>query len=357
MSKTDSRSAEEQTPGEVSKQLVAAREKLGLTRKDVADRLNLTATLIKYLDEGDFGKMPRPAFVRGYLRSYARAVKLPVDEIMDLYEKEVPAVELSGVSGRASRKSGATATTANSPVSRTPLIALAVLVLVAGAVWWAVGEKGRGMTLDAISLPLVPEPGVEQVAPDFDDRLTDSDEGKESEEGDGGGEFQSEDEPGSSPDAQEARAHLADAGQSAPDAQEARAHLADAGQSAPDAPAEEVEEAKKVEEGLVTGESGGVEVAKRLEDNKTRITVDAGGPDLVELTFSGECWVEVTDGARGRVYRDLVDAGHVLNIQGRVPFEILLGNVTRVEMLYNGRPVDLASFATRSNTARVLLKE
>ena len=76
-----------------SMMLCAAREDLGLSQKEVADQLYLTTTFIKHIDEGAFDKFPKPAFIKGYLRSYARTVELSGDEVVACYEKELHAAE------------------------------------------------------------------------------------------------------------------------------------------------------------------------------------------------------------------------------------------------------------------------
>ena len=92
---------EEQTPPSASALLVTARESLGFSQKEVADKLYLTTTFIRYIDAGEFEKIPKQAFVKGYLRSYARTVNLSGDEIVSLYEAELqahtPEPEIKGV--------------------------------------------------------------------------------------------------------------------------------------------------------------------------------------------------------------------------------------------------------------------
>ena len=122
--------------GGPSPHFVAAREKLGLTQKEVADKLFLTTTFIKYIDEGEFDKIPKPAFIKGYLRSYARVVELSGDEMVALYEAALtagePEAEIRGVT---EESVGTAAITG--PVLQTGLIGLAGLALIVGIVWWA----------------------------------------------------------------------------------------------------------------------------------------------------------------------------------------------------------------------------
>ena len=72
----------------VSKLLVEARQSLNLSQKEIADQLYLTKTLIQQLEEGEFGDRSTKAFVKGYLRSYARVVGLSADDLIQRFEEE-----------------------------------------------------------------------------------------------------------------------------------------------------------------------------------------------------------------------------------------------------------------------------
>ena len=54
--------------------LTEARQQLGLSQKEVGDKLFLAQSLIEHIDEGRYSSIPKKAFIRGYLRNYARIV-------------------------------------------------------------------------------------------------------------------------------------------------------------------------------------------------------------------------------------------------------------------------------------------
>ncbi|MGH8618101.1 MAG: helix-turn-helix domain-containing protein [Burkholderiales bacterium] len=62
--------------------LRAAREAQGLAAVDVARHLRLSPHQIEALETDDHGKLPGPVFVRGFLRNYARLVKLDPDTVV-----------------------------------------------------------------------------------------------------------------------------------------------------------------------------------------------------------------------------------------------------------------------------------
>lgn len=67
--------------------LKAAREDAGLALADVAERLRLSTTIVKALEADDYERLPGAAFVKGYLRNYAKLVGLPADDIANLYQQ------------------------------------------------------------------------------------------------------------------------------------------------------------------------------------------------------------------------------------------------------------------------------
>jgi cytoskeleton protein RodZ len=68
-------------PGAV---LAAARVAQNLTVADVARQLKLSANQIMALEAGDFERLPGPVFVRGFVRNYARLLKVDPDRLLDM---------------------------------------------------------------------------------------------------------------------------------------------------------------------------------------------------------------------------------------------------------------------------------
>ena len=70
--------------------LKRAREKAGLSIDEVADKLIVSADIIKAIDNSQADALPALTFTQGYIRSYARMFDLPADEIIDAYNNVVP---------------------------------------------------------------------------------------------------------------------------------------------------------------------------------------------------------------------------------------------------------------------------
>ena len=62
--------------GVPGKTLAAEREAMGWTVEQVADQLKLAVRQVIALEEGDYANLPGPAVVRGFVRAYAKILKL-----------------------------------------------------------------------------------------------------------------------------------------------------------------------------------------------------------------------------------------------------------------------------------------
>ena len=70
--------------------LTDARNQAALSQADVAKRMNLMVRTIQALEEDDFKNLPGPTYVRGYLRTYARLVGLDSEQLVRIYSQEFP---------------------------------------------------------------------------------------------------------------------------------------------------------------------------------------------------------------------------------------------------------------------------
>jgi len=81
---TDNEQHQVMLPGQ---RLAAGREALALSQADIATRMNLSVSYIRALENGDYKRLPGMAFVRGYIKNYAKLVDLPVAELVAQLEQ------------------------------------------------------------------------------------------------------------------------------------------------------------------------------------------------------------------------------------------------------------------------------
>ena len=80
-------------------------------------------------------------------------------------------------------------------------------------------------------------------------------------------------------------------------------------------------------------------------------------PGMHQLIFSfdGSSWVEVKDATGHTVFSQMNAKGTTQMVEGRPPFQLVVGNASRVRLQYNDQPVDLRPH-TRVEVARLTLE-
>ena len=352
-----------------SELLAEARQRLGLSQKEVADKLYLTTSFIKYIDAGEFSSLPKPAFIKGYLRTYARVVDLSGDEIVALYDAELqitePTPEIRGVTEEDVGTASITG-----PVLQTGLIGLGGLALVVSVIWWLVSDPEEETPLS------VTQPGVSQPATQDSSEVVFDFELPSQE----GAALQSEQvsQAPALPDQTglESQVAMTETLRAIDTVQHSLAEIVAESPEVSAIPVTEASIQEAVAEQSIsepsTSEPSTSEPFTSEQDNprvvavadsvkferttdgaRSFVTVDASGFDQLELSFRDECWVEITDNQFGLIYNDLNKVNDVLTIYGTAPFKVLLGKATGVEMIYNGRPFGLEPFISRDRTAKL----
>ena len=111
--------------------LTRARENMSLSQKEIASRLNLKEEIITALDTNRFNNLPAPTYVRGYIRSYARAINLDADNLISIYEgsADAPPEIFPDV-----KPKGQTSSKDTSAKVMSYLITFTLMILI--IVWW-----------------------------------------------------------------------------------------------------------------------------------------------------------------------------------------------------------------------------
>lgn len=353
-------------PG-VSVLLSQARERLGLSQKEVADKLFLTTSFIRYIDDGEFERISKPAFLKGYLRSYARVVELSGDDMVARYEAEQQSVEPTPeIRGVTEEKVGTASITG--PVLQTGVVGLIGLIALIAFIWWLASDSeedtprvtsvatSQQITVEDNALEVAketlttPVTESESVAEDSAlpvmpaDRQTDIQDGFADQSGMASSAVatDTDTDTGTTDIAGNTSAITEQTPQ--PTAQIVVDDDIDSSNT--DAQNAEAAEAEP-----------SIRVDRTTDGERSYITVDAGGFDQLELGFTEQCWVEVEDAEQGRIYNDLNREGDVLTLYGSAPFKLLLGKATAVEMIYNGRPFNLDPYIAPDRTAKLTVTE
>ncbi|MDP3033469.1 MAG: DUF4115 domain-containing protein [Rhodocyclaceae bacterium] len=272
----------------VGQRLRAAREAAHLSIHEVADSIKFSPRQIELLEAGDHAALPGNTIVRGFVRGYARLLKLDGDELLHLLDADIPNVPGEV---RAPENMGI----ASTPEARqwSPLISVTIVLALAAL-------------LIAVWHYFVPVSAESVVA--------------------AGSRFWS------APQTLLTPAPVA----STPPLAETKESSAVALPSAvPVGPATDVAVAAPIS----TVQSGPV----------------AAAGSTLQFVFSGRSWVEVSDVTRQTLHSAENQAGSRLTLIGRPPFDIVIGNASKVSLTYDERTIDLAPY-TRAEVARLTLE-
>jgi cytoskeletal protein RodZ len=70
-----------------------ARERLGLSVDDIAQRTKIRAPTLRAIENDDFDRLPPPIFTRGFLKAYAREVGLDPDAVAERFTAALQAAD------------------------------------------------------------------------------------------------------------------------------------------------------------------------------------------------------------------------------------------------------------------------
>ena len=315
-------------PGE---SLRTARESKSWTVAEAAERLNLTPQRLSQIEEGDFDKLPGSTFARGYIRAYAKLLELDQNRLVLEFD-QFTGTDAAGSSVHSLGH-------IEQPVSYSQRIlrfvsfALLLGLVGAGLYWWQ-----------------------EQTERQANESATTSIEHVEVEGADGTTQIHPLEEP-------EDQAVLA--GQdgielslpsvSAEPTAESEAELAQAqAQALADAPAQpQTSASAAVSDALADEPDSAIENAAASPAPAAE-PVLAAGQGQVNVTFTADCWTQLTD-ANGKIlFSALKRGGESLSVVGKAPLELRLGFARGAQVSYNGQTVDVSPFTT-GETARLKL--
>lgn len=101
-------------------------------------------------------------------------------------------------------------------------------------------------------------------------------------------------------------------------------------------------------------EQPGAEQPGAEQPEVEQLVADEGAMRL-SVTYSGDCWTEITDASGRRLFFDLGKAGRTVELSGEPPFNVLFGNAENVSLKVNGADYAVAATDRRGRTARLTI--
>lgn len=286
--------------------LSSARRALNLTQEQVAADLRLKTDLIKALEEEDYSRLPTHMYIAGYLRNYARLLKIPVEPLLTALDKAK--LESPPLINDVSRPRKAS----HSRLMVKLFVLVLFVVVIAGLVSW----------IQSQNLDLFLGKHVEQQQGQTEQQQPKALLAPLSEK------------PADEPLVNESRTLESEA---IPD-------------PVTEVIAEVIDEVAKVEDAVIEEVLTPEIVTEEVANAAAQAEPLKGGVELM-LQFSDDCWAEVKDSRGVSLVYDLYRGGQSKQVKGIPPFDIFLGNAAVVTIEYNGQAYD-ASAHIRGKLAR-----
>jgi cytoskeleton protein RodZ len=287
------------SPGQV---LAEARERQGLSRTEIAQRLHMSPSQVEALESGEYARLPKGPFLRGFVRNYAKLLGVDSEPLVAGLAEAAPATPRIVVPSQNIRFDPLHERISSSPYVKGGLIAGVVLAFGFAAMYWWTAVRD--------------EPPASQAAKKL--------------------------EPAQS---QIAQAPLP-AAETPPPVEAPRMEAPPPATATPaPAPAPTKSEPPKSEPKADAPKAD----APKAEAPKPAV-VPPGGGRLV-FSFRGESWVEVKDATGKMLISRVNEPGSQAEVVGKPPFSAIVGNAAEVTLRYNGRDFPLEPH-TRVSVAR-----
>ncbi|AVF94364.1 TPA: cytoskeleton protein RodZ [Vibrio diabolicus] len=291
------------------------RESLGMSQKQVADRLRLRVSVIEDIENNRFESQQVATFTRGYLRSYAKFVGL--DEKMVLTALEQTA-DVQPQEQEIEMQSFSRKTKDEKHNSRIMLLTWVIGLVIIGisAAWWWQNQQENSLTKEVTDSSVeAPKPTAQELA-DID-LMT------------------AEELIASTPE---------DVVSTSNDVVETS-----------EVPVEQGSDPQLAETENTTSVDSEepVAVIETAEEEQPAPVVPEG-MTLLTMKFKADCWIQVKDTNGKTLVSGTHKPGQDVELTGKAPFKVILGAPEGVTMTFASEPVDLSGY-TSGKVARFTL--
>ena len=291
-------------PGQI---LSDARKKLKLTKQNVADKLNFRLTLVDEIENELFDTSVPETFNRGYLRNYAKLVNVSQEDVLISYEQlnvaKTQASELQSFS------KGTEKLAENNRIMWISYFILAILIG-STVVWWMQNNTEQNQIETVASQSVDAEKNLQKTS-NAVNQIPESTTVISAIE---------KNDLNNTIDLPPMPAVISNEESSAitnPVIQTTNRQTNE-------------EDAAKPEEILLS------EVTELIKPDATLTNVT--------FTFSGDCWVNISDATGERIAWGVKKLGYVMKISGQAPFNVTLGRPELVAINFSDEIIDMSQF-------------
>jgi len=301
--------------------LLAERRSQGLSLGDIARQLKLSVRQVEALERDEYGGFSGSVFVRGFLRNYAKLLRLDPDRLLEAAGQSIAPVRVneSAVPEMPMASANREGTHRVLTWGAFGVLAVVVLFLLASNASKEQRETQEAEKPLASAAPVLHPAEPPAVAA-------------------------SQSPSGAMPPRE--------SGSTAPvsDNAVAAAPIPGSASAEPSEPRAATELRTEVE----SQPPSGARAEESAAAARPRVFV-SGGASQIRMVFEDESWVEVRDGSGDTIFSRLNAPGTERLIRGQPPFVVTVGNAHAVKLLYRGKSIDLGPH-TRVDVARVTLE-
>lgn len=301
-----------------------AREQLGLSQQAVAERLCLKVSTVRNIEEDKAPADLASTFLRGYIRSYAKLVHIPEEELLPMMEKQAP-VRAAKVAPMQTFSLGKRRKKRDGWLMSFTWLVLFVVIGLTGAWWWQ-NHKAQQEEITTMA---------DQSSAELNNSGNDG--------------AQSVPLNTDSSTSVEPQTAATDSQAVEPVQTPVPATTADqtTAQNAVVAPSQ-----ANVDTAAAT--PAPANTAQPLPTDQAGVAATtAGDANALIMNFSADCWLEVTDATGKKLFSGLQRKDGTLNLTGQAPYKLKIGAPAAVQIQYQGKPVDLSRFIRTNQVARL----
>lgn len=324
---------DQNAPLSAGQRLRNAREQLGLSQQTVAERLCLKVSTVRQIEEDNLPSDLAATFLRGYIRSYARIVHIPEEELLPAVKKEEPfrPAKVNTVQGmplgkRRKKRDGW--------LWSFTFLVLFVVIGLTGTWWWQ-NHKAQQDEITSMADDSSARLNADNSQP-VDLNNTDSNTGGDI-----------------------ALSTPADV----PSTPEPTTQDIASSPLTPPAPEQNnVVSPSQMPDVSAQNDPAAAIVSQAPSETETQMASDPGETpqtpvdnNALVMNFNADCWLEVIDATGKTLFSGMQRKDGHLNLTGQAPYRLKIGAPAAVEIQYQGKTVDLSRFIRASQVARLTL--
>lgn len=298
-------------PGQLLKE---AREALNLSHEDISSRLKLRVEVLQQIEEDKFDMGKLATFTRGYYRSYAKLVNVSEIKVLNaldhLGKAQIEQHDMQSFSRKTKRDRH------DNRIMKLTWV-ISVLIISMSVLWW--WQEQTQLETDAVETQ-----SQEQMLDKVDEISVQNELISE--------EF---------------------------NALESTDEEALRDNDVSEASNEAIDNTKVASDPIVEPEQPIIEESVSSTDtvsSKPIETADVILTDDLIMTFQDDCWLQVQDADKKRLYSGVKKSNQTLKLTGKAPYKLVIGAPTAVTLTYKGKPVDLSVYPA-GKVARLTLPQ